>query len=170
MPLKVSWINLSSTQQDELNLPLRSPGWRLLSGNELPSVFPETFRKNIDSALLISAQTSTGGTYLAFSANRVDGKDKAIDIEPFGLILHSTGPSPSGVFIHHGAWESRTEHPPPAFWEEVSKSGIGQYFLTNPPGILREGTLAQLPRGHRGAFEALVREIRAREDGNKSTK
>ncbi len=170
MPSRVSWINLSTKQQDELGLPIRSPGWRLLPGRELPSVFPDTFRKKIDSALLISAQTSTGGMYLAFSANRVDGRDQAIDIEPFGMILHSTGPNPSGVFIHHGTWEGRTEYPSPAFWEEVSRSGIGHYFLTNPPGNLREGTLAQLPKGHRGAFEALVHEIRAREDGDKSTK
>lgn len=168
MPPRPSWINLRSEQQDELDLLPRPSGWRLLPGSELPSVFPDSFRTKIDSALLIAAQTSTGGTYLAFSANRVDLKTRAIDIEPFGVIVHSTGPSPSGVFIHHGTWEGRTEYPPPAFWEEVSRSGVGQYFLTNPPDNLREGTLEQLPKGHRGAFEALVQEIRAREDGDKS--
>jgi hypothetical protein len=33
----------------------------------------------MDSALLIAAPTSTGGTYLAFSATRVDFKARAID-------------------------------------------------------------------------------------------
>lgn len=165
MPPKPSWINLSSEQQDELDLLLRPPGWRLLPGNELPSVFPPPFRAKIDSALLIAQQTSTGGIYLAFSAHRVDVRAQAIDIEPFGVIVHSTGPSPSGVFIHHGTWEGRTLYPPRAFWEEVSISGVGQYFLANPPENLREGTLAQLPKEHRGAFDALVREIRVREDG-----
>ncbi len=168
MPPHPRWINLRSEQQDELDILPRPPGWRRLPGSELPSVFPDSFRKKIDSALLISAKTSTGGTYLAFSANRVDRKARAIDIEPFGVIVHSTGPSPSGLFIHHGTWEGRTEYPPSAFWEEVSISSVGQYFPTNSPDNLREGTLAQLPKGHRGAFEALVREIRAREDGNKS--
>jgi hypothetical protein len=54
------------------------------------------------------------------------------------------------------------------FWEEVSRSGVGQYFRANIPDNLREGTLAQLPKGHLGAFEALVREIRARMDEAKS--
>ncbi len=168
MPPKPSWLNLRSEQQDELDLLLRPPGWRLVPGSELPSVFPDSFRAKIDSALVIAQQTSTGGTYLAFSANRVDLRAQAIDIEPFGVIVHSTGPSPSGVFIHHGSWEGRTEYPPPAFWDEVSKSGVGQYFLANPPANLHEGTLTQLPKGHREAFEALVREIRAREDGDKT--
>lgn len=164
MPEKPSWINLRSEQADELNALLPSPGWRLLPGSELPSVFPDTFRAKIDSALLIAAPTSTGGTYLAFSAIRVEPKTREIDIEPFGVIVHSTGPSPSGVFIHHGTWEGRITDPPAGFWEEVSRSGIGDYFLTNPPAALRSGALAELPRGHRGAFDAVVREIRARED------
>ena len=165
---KSNSINLRSEQQDELDRLLRPSGWRLLPGRDLPSVFPASFRAKIDSALLIAAPTSTGGTYLAFSANRVDLKARAIDIEPFGVIVHSTGSSPSGVFIHHGTWEGRTTDPPPGFWEEASRSGIGEYFLTNPPEGLRSGTLEQLPRGHRGAFDAVIREIRAREDRAKS--
>ena len=164
MPEKPNWINLRSEQQDELDRLLSPPGWRLLPGRDLPSVFPDTFRAKIDSALVIATPTSSGGTYLAFSASRVEPKTRAIDIEPFGVIVHSTGPSPSGVFIHHGTWEGRTTDPPAGFWEEVSRSGIGEYFLTNPPAGLRSGTLAQLPRGHRGAFDAIIREIRARED------
>ncbi len=151
-------------QQEELDRCVRKPGWRIVTRDELPSVFPNTFRERIDSALVIATPTSTGGTYLAYSANRLDWKDRAVDIEPFGLIVHSTGPSSSGVFLHHGDWPGRTEYPSPNFWEEVSKSGIGDYYHTNPPQGLRQGTLEELPRGHRGAFDALVREIRARVD------
>jgi hypothetical protein len=163
-----SWINLRSEQQDELDRLVHPPGWCLLPGKELPTVFADRFRAKIDSALMIAAPTSTGGTYLVFSASRVDSKARAIDIEPFGVIVHSTGPSPSGVFIHDGNWEGRTTDAPLGFWEEVSKSGIGDYFLTNPPEGQRSGTLAQLPRGHRGAFDAILRAVRAREDGPKS--
>ena len=162
---RLSWINLSSGQQDELDRLVRAPGWRVVTGSELPSVFPDRFRAKIDSALIIAAPTSTGGTYLAFSANRVDLKARALDIEPFGVIVHSTGPGPSGVFIHHGTWENRTQYPPDAFWQRVSQSGVAQYFLASPPENRIAGPLTELPKGHGGAFEAVVREIRAREDG-----
>jgi superfamily II DNA/RNA helicase len=159
---------VKSTQQDELLRSLPSPGsWRIMPGKDLPSVFSPTFRAKIDSAAVIAEPTSTGGTYLVFSARRVDSPARAIDIEPFGLIVHSTGPSASGVYIHHGDWEGRTRRPPPGFWEKVSRSGIGGYYLTSPPWGLREGTLAQLPKGDRGAFDAIVREIRARVDSGR---
>ncbi len=159
---------LTSQQEDEIGGCVNSPGWRIVPQSELPSVFSDRFRGKIDSALLIAAPTSTGGTYLAYSANRVDYRDQAIDIEPFGLIVHSTGPSSSGVFLHHGDWEGRTVVPPSGFWNDVAESGIGDYFLSNPPEGLRQGTLDQLTPGHRGAFDALVREIRSRVDGRKA--
>ena len=166
---KPNWFSLSDDQQQELNRVALSPGWRIVRGAELPSVFPEDFRAKIDSALVVAAPTSTGGTYLAYSASRVDYKDRQIDIEPFGLIVHSTGPSSSGVFLHHGDWQGRSEAPPAGFWDVVGQSGIGDYFHSNPPMGLREGTLEQLPKGHRGAFDALVHEIRARVDGKKES-
>ena len=160
-----NWINLRSSQRDELDRLVRAPGWRVVAGSELPSVFPDRFRAKIDSALIIAAPTSTGGTYLAFSANRVDLKARALDIEPFGVIVHSTGPGPSGVFIHHCTWAARTQYPPDAFWKGVSQSGVAQYFLASPPANRSAGPLTELPKGHAGAFEAIVQEIRAREDG-----
>jgi hypothetical protein len=161
-----NWIKLKSTQQDELLPLLPSPGtWRLMAGSELPSVFPPAYSAKIDSALAIGVPTSTGGTYLIFSARRIDRPAGAIDIDPFGLIVHSTGPSASGVYLHHGGWEGRTQLLPP-FWKEVSHSGIGSYYLSQTPEGLSGGTLAELPKGDLGAFKAVVREIRARVDGS----
>ena len=139
-----------------------------MAGSELPSVFPSAYRAKMDSALAIGVPTSTGGTYLVFSARRIDRPAGAIDIDPFGLIVHSTGPSASGVYLHHGGWEGRTQLLPP-FWQEVSRSGVGSYYLSQAPGGLREGTLAKLPKGDLGAFNAVVREIRARVDGGSAT-
>lgn len=167
MRTKPNWFTLSEDEQKELGDHVQSPGWRIVRGNQLPRVFPGSFRQKIDSAVSVSAPTSTGGVYLAYSANRVDYKSQKIDIEPFGLIVHSTGPSSSGVFLHHGDWDGRTESPPDGFWDTTSRSGIGDYFFSNPPAGLREGTLDQLPKGHRGAFDALVRVIRARVDERK---
>jgi len=160
-----NWINLSSNQQDELGRFVHSPGWRVVAGRDLPSVFPERFRAKIDSALIIAAPTSTGGTYLAFSANRIDLKAWALDIEPFGVIVHSTGPGPAGVFIHHGTWKDRTQYPPDCFWTEVAQSGVAQYFCARPLANRSAGPLTDLPKGHAGSFEAIVQQIRAREDG-----
>ena len=165
MGIKPNWISLTNDQQEKLSRCVPTPGWRVVPQAELPTIFPESFRKKVDSALLISAPTSTGGTYLAYSANRIDFRDRAVDIEPFGLIVHSTGASTSAVFLHHGDWEGRSENPPATFWDDVSRSGIGYYYHTNPPGGLREGALDQLPKGHRGAFEALIGEIRTYVDG-----
>jgi hypothetical protein len=102
-----------------------------------------------------------------YSANRVDQSASHIDIQPFGLIVHSSGPGASGVFLQHGNWDGRSASPPTGFWESVDASGIGDYFLANPPHGLRDGTLGQLPKGHRGAFDAIVAEIRAQVDGRK---
>ena len=81
------------------------------------------------------------------------------------MIVHSTGSGSVGPSVHHGAWDQRTQYPPVGFWNEVSRSGIGDYFHANPPEGLWEGTLEQLPKCHRGAFDAAIRAVRAREDG-----
>jgi hypothetical protein len=136
----------------------------VVQGNGLPTVFPSSLRERIDSALLICDATSTGGNYLAVSAHRIDEKAQAIDIEPFGIIVHSTGSGSAGVFVHHGDWEERTQSLPLEFSGTLAHGSIGESFLATQLHGLREGTLEQLPKAHRGAFDALIREIRARED------
>jgi hypothetical protein len=165
MALKTNWIVLTPEQQAEIDHFTPLQGWRIMPQSELPSVFPADFRAKIDSAFVIAKETPTGGGYLVFNALRVDHKDKAIDQEPFGLIVHATGASSSGMFLHHGNWEGRTEPPPPEFWDQVSASGIGDYFYTYPPAGCREGTIDQLPKGHREAFEAVISRIRKSVDG-----
>ena len=165
--MEANWRSLSEDQQAELEDVARPSGWRIVPSKELPSLFPPSLRAKIDSAVVVSAPTSSGGTYLVYSANRVDRKAAQIDIQPFGLIVHSSGPGSSGVFLQHGNWDGRSESPPSGFWEGVDSSGIGDYFLANPPQGLREGTLDQLTKGHRGAFDAIVGEIRAQVDGRK---
>ena len=161
-----SWFQLSPVQYSELSLVVPSSTWRLIPQAELPSVFPPTFRQKIDSAIMVSTPTSTGGLYLAYSAHRVDFKARQIDIEPFGLVVHSSGQGTSGVFLHHGDWEGRTAPPPADFWDAVTETQLGDYFLSNPPAGLRAGSIQQLPRGHRGAFESVIKEIRLRIDGS----
>jgi class 3 adenylate cyclase len=40
-----------------------------------------------------------------------------------------------------------------------------QAVAASPPAHCSAGPLTELPKGHAGAFEAIVREVRTREDG-----
>jgi hypothetical protein len=151
-----SWVSLTAVQQAELDQFARIPGWRLLSQESIPSVFPDSFKRKLDSAIMIAAPTSSGGTYLVCNALRADSRTRAVDQEPFAIIFHSTGADPSGMFLHHGNWPERTQPAPPGFWTHVQESGVGNFFLTNPPSGLTSGALAQLPAGHREAFDSAV--------------
>ena len=132
--------------------------------SQLPSVFAPGFQDKLDSALAISAETSTGGTYLVAEAFRVDFKDQSNDQEPFCLIVRPVGEASEGVFLHHGDWKGRSVSPPEGFWEEIEVSGVGDYFFSRPPPGRLEGSLQELPPGYLGAFNSAVREIRSRTD------
>lgn len=149
-----SWISLTTTQQSELEPFVQLAGWQILSRQSIPTVFPARFRDKLDSAVVISAPTSSGGTWLVFNAVRPDRPAGKLDQEPFAVIFHSTGADSSGMFLHHGNWPGRSEVPPKGFWRHVDESGIGDYFFANPPSDLTSGTLDQLPPGHRAAFDS----------------
>ena len=161
MPPKPSWFSLTTTQQRELEAYARMPGWRILSKESLPTVFPPTFRRKLDSGVLIAGPTSSGGTYLVCNALRVDARARAIDQEPFAVIVHTAGASTAAMFLHHGTGPRRTQPPPPGFWEQVAESGVGNYFLVNPPSGTTGGTLDQLPADHRAAFDSAISHVRA---------
>ena len=59
MAIKATWLTLSAEQQRDLDERAKSPGWRLVGGQELPAVFPEALREKIDSAVVVAAPTST---------------------------------------------------------------------------------------------------------------
>src|SRR5262245_14805458 len=161
-----SWISLTSTEQAELHPFAMTPGWQLVSRESIPSVFPPEFRKKFDSAVVISAPTSSGGTWLVFNALRPDRPAGQIDQEPFAIIVNSSGADPSGMFLHHGKWRGRSQKPPHGFWAQVDESGIGNYFFANPRSGLTQGPLDQLPTGHREAFESATRHYRSSRPGS----
>ncbi len=59
--------------------------------------------------------------------------------------------------------------PPDTFWDEVTYSGIGSYYLARPPIGLTEGSTSELPLGDLNAFNAVVRRIRAAIDVTSSS-
>jgi len=65
MPTRPNWVTLTSAQQSELESCVKLGEWRVIPAADLPSIFPERLRAKIDSAFVIAAATSTGGTYLA---------------------------------------------------------------------------------------------------------
>ena len=159
-----SWRHLTTDQQFELEELMPVSGWRVIPGSELPSVFPDDFRSKLDSALVMVEPTDTGGTYLITNAIRPDFKDKALDHEPFGLIVGDTGAGSIGVFVHHDTWSGRTEYPPEEFWEEATTSGVGNYYLAVPPSGSTSGSLDELPKGHRAAFDVIIESLRRQID------
>jgi len=107
-----SLMQLRKEEITEINGYDMKLGWRIMPKEQMPKVFRGSFKEKTDSVVTITAQTSTGGSYLVYNANRIDIKDKTNDIEPFGFIVHSTGASTWGMFIHHGDWVGLTEKPP----------------------------------------------------------
>ena len=110
------------------------PWYRVISQEQIPSVFPEAFRAKMDHAVIMGSGDASGKVFLVCNCHRVDRKALAIDQEPFAVVFDSDMPSESGVFIHHGDWQGRTESEvPPEFWSHVDASGIGDYYP--PPSL-----------------------------------
>ncbi len=161
----VSRIDLTPEQRVELSPYFGTEGWWLITQAELPGFVPPSLRPKIDSALVITAPTSTGGTYYVLSTLRLDRKERAFDNDPFGAILHITGPSTEGFLVHHGDWPGRTEAIPPGLWDELTRDGIGDYFFAIAPPGKRQGSLEELMVPHSGAFRETVAVIRTKVDG-----
>ena len=98
------------------------------------------------------------------NAVRVDEKVGMLDHEPFAVSVLSSGASTGGIFVHHGDWEGRSEAAPTGFWDKVEESGIGDYFLANPPSNSTGGALGDLPTSHQNAFYRSVELLRQAEE------
>lgn len=158
--IKPVFVGISEEHQAELEDYISPPGWRMISWDSLPGVFPLRYREKLDSAILIAAHTSTGGAFMTFNLQRVDFKDRAVDQDVFALIVHSTGIPSVGMFLYHGDWPGRTIYPPDDFWTKIDESGIGNYYLAHPPAGITMGTLDQLSADNLDAFNAFVKTYR----------
>jgi hypothetical protein len=146
MPNDSSFIALTPDKAQEIKdlcpANCSEPWYQVIQRGQIPSVFPQSFREKLDHAVVMGSGDGSGKVYLVVNAQRVDLKAAAIDQEPFGLIFDNGVSSESGVFIHHGNWDGRTETGvPPEFWNHVSKSGIGNYY---PPPSLQPNSSGSL--------------------------
>lgn len=162
MALKVTWFRFPPEQQRRIGELVPGSGWALLSSTELCGILPDEYMAKVDSVIGVSAPTSTGGTCVMFNNLRVDTGARLIDQDPLGMFLTSSGVSSSGVLVHHGDWDDRSWEASSALWRDVEDSGIGGYFLSDPPAGRGSGSLADLPKGTAGALERVLEALRAR--------
>jgi hypothetical protein len=163
MPNNPSFIPLTTDQADELKrlcpTDMSEPWFKVIPQEQIPGVFPPSFRAKMDHAVVMGSGNPSGRVYLVLNAHRVDLKASAIDQEPFGLVFDNGDPSDSGVFIHHGGWAGRTESGVPhEFWRYVATSGIGNYY---PPPSLQPGSSGSLhdleQKGNLNAFNQTLK-------------
>jgi len=133
MPLKVTAFGIQPDQKQRLRETLPEAGWAILSSTELTGILPEPYLAKVDSVIGVSTPTSSGGTCLVFTSLRVDLRSRLIDQDPLGMFVTSTGISSTAVLVHHGDWDQRSWEASSGLWRELEESGIGKYYLSNPP-------------------------------------
>lgn len=162
MPLKVTSFTVSPEQRERLYRLVPQAGWSILSSTELSGVLPDLYVAKIDSVIGVSSPTSSGGTCLMLNNLRVDTGTTLIDQDPLGMFVGSTGVSSTAVLVHHGDWDDRSWEASSDLWRQVEASGIGKYYMMNPPEGLRSGKLDELPKGTSGALQSVLDALRSR--------
>jgi hypothetical protein len=159
--MQFSTLPISSSQQDEFEEIARDldakSGFRWLSTGEFPTVIPEELRSKLVSTMLMWEQTDSGPIYLIFNGIRLDEKVNALDQEPFGIAVSSSGASTEGVFIHHGEWANRSVPLTSDAIEVLESTSLGNYFPLGEVPDISSGSLADLTAtSHVGAFGAMM--------------
>ena len=133
-------------------------GYKWLSSSQIPSAIPESLREtNAYSALLMWERTSSGSVYLVFNGIRLDEKDNALDQEPFGIAVNSTGVNTNGIFIHHGDWHNRTTPITPEVQKILNSTSLGNYFPLGEVPQCSSGSLSDLRNtSHDRAFKNIM--------------
>lgn len=161
---KLSALSLTSSQQQEFEVLARdvgvSAGYKWLSPEEVPSAVPLGLRNKFTSALLMWERTSSGCTMIVCNGVRYDKPANALDQEPFGVAVYSSGASTSGVFLHHGSWPNRTTPITGSESAVLGSTSLGNYFPLNEPPHDSSGPLSDLSfTSHEGAFQATVNHL-----------
>ena len=162
--MEFSTHSISSTQRAEFeeiaNERELESGYKWLSSSEIPSAIPVSLRSKMTSALLMWQRTSSGAVYLVCNGIRRDDKDNALDQEPFGIAVHSSGASPSGIFIHHGDWHDRTTPITLEVVQVIDSTSLGNYFPLGGVPAGSSGPLSDLEEtSHEGAFRTVLKQL-----------
>jgi hypothetical protein len=166
--MKFRSLSLTSTQQQEFETLAADPpypaGYRWLDPDKVPTVVPGSLRRKFTSALLMWERTSSGATYVVCNGVRLDPKANALDQEPFGVAVHSSGASTAGIFAHHGSWMSRTVPITSDVQAVLESTSLGNYFpLGEVPSNSSQGPLVDLKNtSHEGAFQSVISRLVSR--------
>ena len=132
-------------------------GYRHLSTGELPRAIPEALRSKLTGAVMMWDRANAGSVYLVVNGVRLDPDDYALDQEPFGVAVSSSGADTSGVFIHHGDWDDRTVPLSTTHGDLLASTSLGQYFPFGDAPPSSSGPLSELTKtSHEGAFSAMM--------------
>ena len=162
--MKASMHSLTSTEQAEFEALSRGlgidAGYKWLSPAEYPTAIPASLREKFPSALLMWERTSSGCTQIVCNGIRLDAKANALDQEPFGVVVYSSGVSTGGVFIHHGSWDNRTVQITSEVTQTLESTGLGNYFPLGEVPSQSSGPLSDMSRtSHEGAFNAVISQL-----------
>lgn len=159
--MNFSTRSITCTQRAEFEELARglhtTAGYRWIRRDQIPTAVPQTLRKKTPRALLMWERKPSGDTYLVCNGLRVDLKADALDHEPFGVVVHSSGASTGGVFIHHGGWRGRTTPLTPELRTALESTSLADYFPLAGAPSASSGPLSDLSRTpHAGAFAATL--------------
>lgn len=94
----------------------------------LLEIVPTGLWEKSDNLFLMSSGSTVATAYCMVNCSRYDSKANAIDQEPI-LFAHVGGaPRLTGIIIHHGNWEGRTQPVPSDFQTYLRNSGLGNYY------------------------------------------
>jgi hypothetical protein len=159
--MRDSQIATTPEQQGVIERIERGFGWSLHRASILRYFRPQTFISKIDSVIASFAPTSSGGISVVLNGLRIDTNAGMVDQDPIAFFQNSTGLAQVGVHVHHGSWDQRSWAISSGLRRHVSEHGVGGYFLDNPPGNLRSGSLDKLPPGGDRAISAAVDALRS---------
>jgi hypothetical protein len=161
VPTRANWFIPSEGQHPELTRCVKLPGGGLsaVASSQLPRSFPTEDRFGGRSF----APTSAGGAYLAFSLDRVN--DSAKRSTSNQLVLSSIRRAqvlPGSFYITATGLVAPS---PTRSGSEAARLADRRVLPRLCRDRLSEGGLDRLPNGHRGAFDAVVTEVRTRIEG-----
>jgi hypothetical protein len=159
--MEFSSMALSSNDQSEFEqiaAQLGSEsGYKSLSTGELPRAIPDALRSKLTGAVMMWERSTDGSVYLVVNAVRLDAGDYALDQQPFGVAVNSSGTDTSGVFIQHGDWPGRTVPLSTTHGNLLASTSLGYYFPFGDDPPSSSGPLTELAKtSHEGAFHRMM--------------
>ncbi len=101
---------------------------KMLSNADIISVIPELLKNKITHAVLMIKKKTNTEIFLICNGVRHDIKTKALDDQPFGIIIKSTGCSTSGYIIQHVNWIDRTKNITQEILNVLNSTTLKDYF------------------------------------------